>query len=360
MAKPISSRQVEVDDAFAAMEHAWDQGWTDGLPIVPPTPDRVAAFLDYLQVEPDQVIGEYWVRNRGITAEKMAINSVMAGCKAEYMPVVVAALEALTDPEFRLNHIASTSSPWPAFVVNGPIAEEIGLNNGLYVMGPGRRANATIGRAISLTLANCLDARAGGVQQGAMGNPCRMGGMVIAEREDTPWEPLSAMRGFERGTNTVTALSTMEAPVDTRVYQMPHVTTAEGLSAVLAEHLSEGWFCPGTHMVLLSPSYQRPYLEEEWSKADLARYLEEHTRSSVARLKRKGRFPDEQGHVGGVPTVDPGDEDRYVYHAQSQSKTEYLIAVAGGDVGAFAMIFKPYPVGPSPVTKVIRLPGEPA
>ena len=358
MSKALTSRQVDVDDAYAAMEYAWEQGWTDGLPIVPPTPERVTRFLEYAQLEPDELIGEYRVRNRGITAEKAAINSVMAGCKPEYMPVILAALEAVTDTEFHLNHIASTSSPWPAFIVNGPIAQEIGLNNGLYVLGPGCRANSTIGRAVSLTLANCLDAKVGGVQQGAMGSLTRMGGMVLAEKEDTPWEPLSAMRGFERGTNTVTAISTMEAPLETRAYGMPHVNTAEGLSAVLGEYIAEGYFATGAHMILLNPAYQRPYLEAGWTKADVVRYLEENAKTTVARLKRKAKFGPDAAHVGGVPTVDPGDDELLVHHATPGRRVEYLIAVAGGDVGAFAVIFKPYPVGPNPVTKVVRTPGE--
>lgn len=371
----LTSKFIAVDDALAAMEHAWESGWTDGLPIVPPTPDLVTRFLAYVGLDPDTIVGTYEVRNRAVTAEKIAINAVMAGCKPEYMPVVVAAIEAVTDPEFHLNHIASTSSPWPAFMVNGPIAKEIGLNNGMYVLGPGNRANTTIGRAVSLTLSNCLDARVGGVQQGTMGNPCRLGGLVVAEIEDTPWEPLSALAGFEPGRNAVTAFGTMEPPVDIRVYGMPHVNTAEGLSSVLAEYLAEGYFSPGPHLILVSPSWQRPYLEEGWTKRDLVKYLQEKTRTTVARLKKKGRWSHymarqgdiaEKGLSGehfdsanksnenGVPVVEPGDDQRFVYHARSERKTEYLIGVAGGDVGAFAVILKPYPIGPNLVIKPIK------
>ena len=372
MTTDLGSNTVEVDDVYSAMEYAWDQGWTDGLPVVPPTPDRVRALLDHAQLGPGKVIGGYEVRNREITAEKVAINAVMAGCRPEYMPVVVAAVEAVTDEEFHLNHIASTSSPWPSFVVNGPIAQEIGLANGLYVMGPGRRANTTIGRAVSLTLANCLDAKVGGVQQGTMGSPYRMGGMVIAEKEDTPWEPLSVTRGFEPGANVVTAFPTMEPPQDVRIYGMPHVDTAEGLTSVLAEFLSEGYFCAGPHLILFSPSWHRLYLEAGWTKRDVGQYLEEHTRTNVARLKRKGRLgryrsqdtgeggeaDDRAPSVRGVPVIDPEDEKTFTYHARSEPrKTEYFFAVAGGDVGAFAVMIKPYPTGPNSVSKLVRSPG---
>ena len=212
-----------------------------------------------------------------------------------------------------------------------------------------------------------------------MGNPCRMGGMVVAEIEDTPWEPLSSLAGFEPGVNAITAFGAMEPPVDIRVYGMPHVTTAEGLSSVLAEYLGEGYFAPGPHMILVSPSWQRPYLEEGWTKRDLVRYLEENAKTTVARLKKIGRWSlymaqqadpktAEQALSGeqfnslnrsnknGVPIIDPGDHERFVYHARSSRKTEYLIGVTGGDVGAFAVIIKPYPIGPNLVIKPIKRP----
>ena len=377
MSEPLTSEVVEVDSVSAAMDLAWEEGWTDGLPIVPPTADRVARFLEAGGREPGDIIGAYKVRNREINAEKVAINAVMAGCKPEFMPIVNAAIEAVTDEEFHMNHIASTSSPWPAFVVNGPIAEEVGLNAGLYVLGPGRRANATIGRAVSLTLANCMDAKVGGVQQGAMGSPFRLGGMVIAEKEDDVWEPLSVMRGFKRGESVVTAFSTMEGPQDVRIYGMPHVDTAEGLTSVLAEYMSEGFFSPGPHLVLFSPSWHRLYLEDGWSKQDVIQYLEDHTRSSVARLRRKGRLGLYKAHEdnlheeessdidrlmepaeNGVPIIEPHEEEEFMYHARSEHRrTDYSVAVAGGEVGAFAMIFKPYPTGPNTVSKAVRKAG---
>ena len=370
MVKKLSSDVIELDGPEAAMDYAWEHGWTDGLPIVPPTPERVAAFLEYAQLEPDQIVAEYHVRNRGVSAEKVAINAVMAGCKPEYMPVITTALEAMCDPVFRLNHIASTSSPWPMFIVNGPIAHEIGLHNGQYCLGPGHRANVTIGRAMSLILANCLDARPGGVQQGTMGNPCRLGGQVIAEREDTSWVPLSFLRGYPMGANVVTVMGTMEPPQDVRVYGMPTVNTAESLSTVLAEYVSDGWFAPGTFVIVISPEFQRVYLDAGWSKQDLIRFLEENTRTSVARLKRKARWPAPPGHTSGIPPIEPGDETKWVYHAkahptsladmQTVRKADYLIALAGGDVAGFAVIFRPYPTGTAPVSRVIRRPGEKA
>ena len=386
MSKPLTSEHIDVADDAAAMEYAWAHGWSDGLPIVPPTPERVAHFLDHAGLAPSQLVGEYRVRNRGITAEKVAINAVMAGCKAEYLPVVLAATEAVTDPAFRLNHIASTSSPWPAFIVNGPVTKAIGMNSGMYVLGPGNRANATIGRAISLVLANCMEAKPGGVQQGIMGNAARMGGMVVAEKDDTAWGPLSAARGFEAGANTVTGVSMWEGgPQQVVAFPAEHFPQgkqAEAFSAVLAEYLSDGYGGGGTDTVILSPIWHKVYLDEGWGRDDLRRYLESHVRTSVGRLKRRRRWipgPGEQPTIAASAPLKPGDEERYYYPARDKefddgsgyerysfrtakrdSKERFLFAVAGGEAGQgqpFACIIRAYDAG-EPVTKRIRLPGE--
>ncbi len=359
-----TSRTAEAGDFLEAMEYAWDQGWTDGLPVVPPFPELVSRFLDHAGLEPDEVIGTYEVRNRVVTADKLAMNAVMAGCKPAYLPVVRAAIEAVTDPAFHLNHIASTSSPWPLFIVNGPIAEELGINHRMYVLGPGCRANATIGRAISLTLANCMDARVGGVQQGNLGNPSRMGGQLIAEDEETGWEPLSTLLGAERGTNTVTAVGTMGFPQ--QIFR-PLAGGAEAFAAVLAAHLAEGSFQRGTHVVLLSPTFQRPFLHEGWSKEDLRQYLLQNTRASVAQLKRRGRYPrPDLPYMRGLLPIEEGDEERMVVLASDERfdppnwepgtgpQADFLIANAGGDAGVFAALYRPFPLEDGRVVKEIR------
>ncbi len=178
----LQSNMVEAASEIDAIERFMAMEWSDGLPVVPPTPERVTQLLDYMGMEPGLEIGRSEVRNRSITAEHVATSAVAAGCRPEYMPVIVSALEGVMDPDFHMNHLASTSSPWPMFIVNGPIIEEIGLNDSTYVLGVGSRANMTIGRAISLTLANCMDARAGGVQLGVMGNGARAAGLVMGLR----------------------------------------------------------------------------------------------------------------------------------------------------------------------------------
>jgi hypothetical protein len=166
----FTSKRLEVDDALDCYERYEALGWTDGLPVIPPTEASVRSFLEHAGLAPGHVVGVYGDRATAITAEKVAINAVMAGCRAEYMPVVLAAIEALTDPAFHLNHIASMSSPWPLLIISGPVVNELSMATGEYAFGSARRANATIGRAVSLLLANCFGAKVGGVQQGSMGN----------------------------------------------------------------------------------------------------------------------------------------------------------------------------------------------
>ncbi len=187
---PETERIEDTLDAAARLSDDWAQrGWTDGHPVVVPTVARLQAMLEACGKQPGEVLGilppKYGVGSAGV----VAANAVMAGCEREYLPVVVAAVEAITDPIFKMNHLASTASPWPAFIVNGPIIKEIGLNSGASVMGPGCRPNITIGRAISLTMANCMDAKVGGVRQGIMGIPSRSAGQVIAEDETRHGSP---------------------------------------------------------------------------------------------------------------------------------------------------------------------------
>src|SRR5919202_1519653 len=153
----FQSRTYDFEDAFAVNEQYQQNGWTDGLPIVPPTEERVWEFLQAARLAPADVIGVETVRQRPITAEKLAINAVMAGCLPMYMPVLVAILHAMCDEDFNMHGCtASTGGSAPFIVVNGPIRTELALNATHSVFGAGNRANATIGRAIRLLLMNVL------------------------------------------------------------------------------------------------------------------------------------------------------------------------------------------------------------
>jgi hypothetical protein len=366
ISKPLSAEPIDVEDAFQAMELFHERGWTDGLPVVPPTEPRVRAFLEHAALEPGQVLGEIPERDRTITAELLAINAVMAGCRAEYMPVLVAAVEAITAPAYRFNHMASLGSPWPVFVVNGPGARELAFNSGLYLFGPGARANMTCARAISLLLWNCAEARPDGIQRGQWGNPFRAVGF-IAEDESTGWDPLHVVLGHPRETTAVTALSAYPGLTQLHCAR----STPEGLLDTVVDAISTDEFFRGTYLVLVSPQHAAVFIEHGWTKRHVRDHLWEKCRRSVAELKRRGTWgvmadrPD--GFADFTRDVEPEDESRYVYVFKPgeydrfmqptgalERGTDIYVVVAGGNAGIRMAYVTPYGVSTDPVTKPVR------
>ena len=200
----LTSDRLEFYSYSDAVESYMSRGWTDGLPIMPPTADRVSAFLDRVGLPPSEILGTEPTKARVVTAEKAAINAVMAGCLPEHFPVVVAVVRAMTEPQFNLHAISvSTMGAAILVVVNGPVAREIGMNSGVSVFGPGNRANATIGRAIRLIQINATGAVPGELDKAALGHAGKYT-WCIAEAEDaSPWEPLHVDRGFEASDSTI-------------------------------------------------------------------------------------------------------------------------------------------------------------
>jgi len=364
--KLLTAEELEVADPFAAVELFHEKGWTDGLPIIPPTRERVLPFLEHAGLAPDHVLGEIPERDRVLTAEHLAINAVMAGCLPAYMPVLVAAVEAITDPAYKFNHMASLGSPWPMFIVNGPLARVLGFNSGLYLFGPTTRPNATCARAMSLLLWNCAEARPDGIQRGQWGNPFRSVGF-IAEDETTAWDPLHVALGLPRETSTVTAISLYPG-----LHQLhcPR-STPEGLLDTLVDDLSTSEFFRGTYTVFVSPQHAAIFIEHGWTKRDVRDYLWKRCRRSVADLKRRGTWgvmadkPD--AFADFTRDIMPGDEERFVYlfepneydrFMQSpgalERRADVYVVVGGGNAGIRMAYVVPYGVSTDPVTKPVR------
>ena len=201
----LASKKVTLQESDDPIEYYFEQGWTDGLPVVPPTAGKIAAFLDAVDRSPSEILGTEPVRGRVVTLEKVAINAVMAGCRPEYFPVVVATIEAMLEPEHNLHAVTvSTMGAAPLLVVNGPVVKEIGLNSGVSVFGPGRRANATIGRAIRLTIMNVTGALPGDLDQSSLGHAGKYTWCIAEDEETSPWQPLHVDRGFADDESTVT------------------------------------------------------------------------------------------------------------------------------------------------------------
>lgn len=195
--------------AADVLETFFERGWTDGLPVVPPTPAKVEAMLAAVGMEPDEVIGGIPRRGRVLSAELAAVNSVMAGCRPEYFPIAVAAMSAMLDPAFNANAtFTSTGGAATCVVVSGPMAAAVGMNSGHNLLGPGNRANATIGRAVRLVARNVFGAASGDMDASSLGNAAKLS-LCFAESEpDAPWEPLRVRLGYAPEDTTVTVMAT--------------------------------------------------------------------------------------------------------------------------------------------------------
>ncbi|HEY1117094.1 MAG TPA: thioredoxin family protein, partial [Acidimicrobiales bacterium] len=204
-ASGLRSRRVEfaeLEDEFEAM---WDRGWSDGLPLVPPTEARVARMLTGTTRAPDEVVAVVPPDLVECTVEKVAVNAVMAGCLPEHLPVVLAALEAACTREFNMHGLlATTFFSGPILIVNGPIRQRIGMNSGVNALGQGNRANATIGRALQLVVRNVGGGQPGGVDRATLGSPCKVGFCFAEDEEGSPFTPLSVDRGLDAGADAVT------------------------------------------------------------------------------------------------------------------------------------------------------------
>ena len=363
----LTSNRIEVSDALECIEYCYRENMTDGLPVVPPTEQRVQQFIAAVALSPDAIIAEIAERASVITAEKLAINAVMAGCLPEYMPVLVAAVEALADPAFKFNHLASLGAPWPMVIVSGPMVRTLGMNHRNYLFGSGNRANATIGRAISLLLWNCCELRPDAIQRGTLGNTGRYS-CCIAENPDTAWQGLNEWEGYERSTSTVTLASGYNL-CNTRTI----ASTPRGMLAPLVEGINHHQYCRGCFVVTIPPPLEEQFVAHSWTKRHVRDYLFEHCRRSVKSLKRTGTWGRSSSVVVDgakdlAPAL-PGDEERWVYlfkpnpgldpsvfsEGAINRRVDILIVAAGGDAGTNMGFYQPYSQSTSPVTKPIKL-----
>src|SRR5690349_5672137 len=201
----LSARKIEYAAGGDPVELAYARGWTDGLPVVPPTDERVFAMLKGTTRQPGEVVGRIPPYLAPCTVEKVAINAVMAGCKPEYMPVLLAAIEAALEPVFTLHGVlATTYFSAPVIIANGPITKTIGMNCGINALGQGNRANMTIGRALNLIVRNVGGGKPGEADRATLGAPSKIGLCFAEDESDAEWESLSVARGFKRGVSTVT------------------------------------------------------------------------------------------------------------------------------------------------------------
>jgi len=320
----LTSTRHAVRDPAEAIEYCFDRGWTDGLPVVPPTPEQVRAMLDAAGVEPGRTVTRIAHRAVTVTAEKVAINAVMAGCRPEYLPVVLAVVEAIGDPRWSY-HGPGTSTAGAAVlvVVNGPIAREIDINHGDNLFGPGWRANLTIGRAVRLVMRNVCGSRPGTLDRATLGHPGKLSYVIAENESESPWPPLHVERGFRPEQSAVTVMAA-EAP---HQFYNQLSATAEGVLTTLADdmRISGNVVGQAQYAVVLAGEHMRTIARDRWSKADVRRFLFEHTQNSHAHLKRTQRMPG---------AVQPDDEARM--RPLVETPEDILVVAAGGRAGAFS------------------------
>lgn len=271
---------VELGDSSLEAIHDFfeTQGWTDGLPFIPPTEERVEQMLRYVDRDRDEVIARLAPRQGEATVQRIAINAVMAGCRPEYMPVLIAAVAAIADEAFSLNGIQSTTHPCAAFIlVNGPISREIDVNSGYNCFGPGWRANSTIGRALRLVMWNVGGGIPGSGDRSTQGTPAKFSFCIAEHEEANPWEPLHVELGYALGDSTVTVMAA-EGPHNIQDHgsrsgaSMLH-TIAESLKNMGGNQVL---MFGGQPLVVLGPEHAAAIARDGYSKDDIKRYIWEH------------------------------------------------------------------------------------
>lgn len=296
---------LQFDDWNAAQEYYLANGLTDGLPIVPPTPERVQAMLDYAGVSADHDLGTEVIRQKQFTAGKAAVNAVMAGCRREHFPVVLASLSAIADRSFNL-HASSTSTNGVTVltVVSGPYAEAIGMNPGVEMMGNGNRANAAIGRAVNLFKANFYGSVPVVMDNSTFGHPGKITFCFPENLAVSPWPSLASEMGYGDDATIVTAYATL-GPLQVTLHgdRNPSDFLTTVAHAMLA-------FGPGMPEVIcvISPEAMQHIAESGWSRRQVAEFLHEKAQLPVAEWMRWHRMGHELDHDRMVPVV--ADADR--------------------------------------------------
>jgi hypothetical protein len=274
---PLAATRHEYADLEDLVEDYHAKGWTDGLPITPPTPERVEQFLAVAGLDAGEVLGAVPTREVVVTAEHAAINAVMAGCRPEYFPVVVAAVRAHLEEKGNCHSTTGTlSGAVQVVIVNGPIRNEIGVASGAGCFGPGFRANATIGRALRLVIRNVCRAIPGFLDRASFSSPMRYSFCFGENEEASDWVPLHVQRGYAPEQSTATVHSMMGF---VSAFDITSRTPEALCDSIAAEVRSRGiggdpWLGEDHNVVLVvGPEHQRYFVEAGWSKADIQQYL---------------------------------------------------------------------------------------
>ena len=326
----LQSRRVRVPDSFPAIQdYFWEQGWTDGLPVVPPTEDAVCDMLAAIDADPQHSLGMAQPRNARATLEKLAINSVMAGCKPEHFPVVVAAVRAALIERYNLAGTATTTGGAnQVVIVNGPVALELGIQADAACFGPGFRANAAIGRALRLIIRNVAGLIPGDMDKATLSSPGRYSFCFAENEARSPWEPLHVERGYAADSSTVTLAGILG------VYRIMESTSGTGFGVLgtivgnmktvgIANYYQQA--TGGQVILVLCPEHAAEIAASGLSKADVKDYVFHNARMPVGQLKGIAHY----GNRTWPSWIDETRDDVMVPIVRSAS--DVVVLVAGGD-----------------------------
>ncbi|HET7159009.1 MAG TPA: hypothetical protein VFI62_08435 [Burkholderiales bacterium] len=308
--------ESEVELAKRSYEAAYERGWTDGLPIIPATRASVMEFVAASGRDADDLIAVLPPRKGQATVEVIAVNAVMAGCRAEYMPVIIAAVEGLTDPSYPLELMQVTTNPMTPFaLVNGPVRHALEINFGAGCLGPGWRANATIGRAIRLILNNVGGAMPGVYSKSSFGSPLRYSYLCGENEEQNPWTPFHVDRGFKREDSTVTVF---------KASNFCNISGGEGVGPEeilrqIATNMPPMYGGGDGVLLLLGVNHAQSLHEAGLAKRDIQQRLWELARLPASHFAASFAATEREAGRGDAQTV-----------WRARSPDEIYIAVAGG------------------------------
>lgn len=342
----LSAARIALDDDLDAIQDwFYDQGLTDGLPIVPPTPARVGRMLAATDRAPGDELGTMPPRWGVTTIESLAINAVMAGCRPEYFPVIVTAVEAMLEEKFNLYAVQATTHPCaPLLILNGPSAREIGVNARYNVFGPGWRANAAIGRAIRLILLNVGGAAPGALDRATHGQPSKYSFCIAENEEENPWDALHVERGFPADVSTVTVCGA-ENPHNLN----DHISnTAEGILTMMCSSIAaigtNNAYLYGEPILCVGPEHAAILQRDGYGKRELREYLFTHARIPRAEWQSAGMF----GMPGSGNNHFPNDHALPMFR-----KPDYLMIIVAGGAGRHSCWLPTFGAGTRAVTRAV-------
>ena len=336
VADTVVETAPDPDEALRAIEYCYEQGWSDGLPLVPVSKPYVDQFLATTSRDPDEIIGSLEQVGRDCTVYLAAVNAAMAGCKPEYFPVVLAAFEALMrERAARGGGFQSTSGPAPLIVVNGPVRHELGFNTTGGAFGPGFRPNATIPRAIGLIVRNAFGIRQHVLGQATQGVPGRWAICIAENEEESPWGPLAADAGQPGGVSAVSATLTRTCEfIDNRATPVTEEVLRDFADTI--GRLGPQIFPQTPVALVLCPEHAQQFAGAGYAKADVQNWLIEHSGRTAGEMRRAGK-----GHVlrfgASADAAEVSDEH---FHRVLSQPRQIPVIVAGAKNAGISMVVR--------------------